>query len=361
MFTSWLRSSSVSPVLSTSCLGSHLSRWPNPAIRVAFIGVHAATADEVRRHLFPLQWDHGQLSCVDLGNLRKTTTEFAIPLLRELHEAGIVPVLLGGVGTAIPQAQYLAFGSLHRRINLLQVDQQLALSPTTSGLQVLDAAVHRTDAPAYHLSHIGSQRQMVDPALDALIQRRYFERYTLGEARAQPGDLEPCIRDADVALIDIASVLHAEAPAQRGYHPSGLSLQEAGQLCYYAGNSDRLASFGVYGLELGTEQATTAERLTAAAYAQLVWYFLHGLSRRAGDFPATTEGMTEYVVDAKLPQRMTFWRSPRSNRWWIQVPGVTELSGEMRNYLVACSYQDYLQTGQEGKLPERIVRAFSRY
>ena len=360
MYTSWLRPTSISANRAApNSLGSHLRPLVSPSTRIALIGAHPASADAVRRHLYSYTWDHGQLNLADIGNLRKRSTEFIIPFLRELHSASILPVLIGGVGKASPRAQYLAFGSLHRQIGMFHLDQFIPLSPTAGGGELLDAAVHRDDPPRYHLAHAGSQRHLVDPRLDALFDQRHFERYGLGESRARTPDLEPSIRDADLALIDIGAVLHAEAPAQTGCHPSGLNLQEAGQLCYYAGNSDRLSSFGLYGLEIGGAP-TPQEELTAAACAQLLWYFLHGLSRRAGDFPATTTGMTEYIVDAKLPQRMTFWRSGRSNRWWIQVP-TDEARGEERNRLVACSYQDYLQTSQEGKLPERIVRAFSRY
>ena len=360
MYTPWLRPSTIVPTSAAPhSLGHHLRLSLEGDTRIALIGAHPATADAVRRHLYNYSWDHGALALADIGNLRKRTTEFVIPLLRELYTGGILPVLVGGTGQDTPRAQYLTFGSLHRQIGVFHLDQSIPLSAAPGGEQLLDAAVYRDEAPRYHLAHAGSQRHLVDPRLDEIFHRRHFERYSLGEVRAATADLEPSIRDADLALVDIGGVLHAEAPAQSGHYPSGLSLQEAGQLCYYAGNSDRLSSFGLYGLRIAA-LPTPAEELTAAACAQLLWYFLHGVSRRAGDFPASTTGMTEYIVDARLPQRLTFWRSPRSNRWWIQVPadGAPE---EERNRLVACSYQDYLQTSQEGKLPERIVRAFSRY
>ena len=363
MYTSWLRPSSISADRAAPySLGSHLRPLVGSSTRIALIGAHPATADAVRRHLYSYAWDHGPLELTDLGNLRRRSTEFIIPFLRELHLAGILPVMVGGVGRACPRAQYLAFGSLHRQIAIFQLDQYIPLSPTPGGDELLDAAIHRDEPPRYHLTHAGSQRHLVDPRLDALFYQRHFERYGLGESRANTTDLEPSIRDADLALLDVGAILHAEAPAQTGCHPSGLSLQETSQLCYYAGNSDRLSSFGLYGLEVAAAP-TPAEELTAAACAQLLWYFLHGLSRRMGDFPAQTTGMTEYIVDAKLPQRMTFWRSGRSNRWWVQVPTeeAEARGGEARNRLVACSYQDYLQTSQEGILPDRIVRAFCRY
>ena len=329
--------------------------------RVGLVGLHPATANLVRDHLYTHQWDFGDLELTDLGNIRKQTPAFVIPLLRELHNAGILPVLIGAAGRLLP-AQYLAFGELNRQVGIFSVDQQVRLSvdPSTGRhAEVLDAALHRDRPPVYHLAHAGSQRHLTDPGLEPLFVDRHYESYTLGQARANLSDLEPSIRDADLMMVDVSAVVWSDAPAQSGYNPSGFSLQEACQLCYYAGNSDRLSSFGIYGIDPENIDPS-GRQLTAAAYAQLIWYFLHGLSRRSGDFPVSLTGMLEYVVDTKITERLTFWRSPRTNRWWIQVPA-DRYTGEARNRLVSCSYQDYLSTSQQGELPDRVVRAFSRY
>ena len=120
-----------------------------------------------------------------------------------------------------------------------------------------------------------------------------------------------------------------------------------------------MSSCGLYGLDLAVGTPTDAE-LTSAAYAQLAWYFLHGFSRRQGDFPVSSKGMLEYVVDLAGFNRLTFWRSPRSNRWWVQVPAQNS-KGEERHRLVPCTYQDYLTASGEQTLPHRLVAAFRRY
>ncbi len=362
MYESWLKPPArPNDHASPRSIASRIHGSATGNTRVGLVGLDPVTADRVRDHLYSHQWDFGDLQLADLGNLRKQTSEFIIPLLRELHNGGILPVLIGGRGRLLP-AQYLAFGELNRQVGMFCIDQEIRLSaqaPETGAPGVLDGALHRDRPPVYHLAHAGSQRHLTDPALESLFFDRHYESYSLGQARANLTDLEPSIRDADLMMLDVGAVRWAEAPAQAGYNPSGFSLQEAGQLCYYAGNSDRLSSFGIYGIDPGRTGAE-AQQLTAAAYAQLIWYFLHGFSRRSGDFPVSLTGMLEYVVDTKLTERLTFWRSPRTNRWWIQVPADRH-TAEARNRLVACSYQDYLSTSQEGHLPDRVVRAFSRY
>ncbi|THH41641.1 arginase family protein [Neolewinella litorea] len=335
---------------------------PDATPRVALLGWDAATADAVREHLYPLAWDFDGLTLSDLGNFRKQTVNFAVPLLKELHGAGILPVLVGRHPTLLT-AQYLAFGELNRQVGICVADSDMHLSDSpgtsTESAGNLDAAIYRDRSPVYHLAHLGSQRQLVGPRLDALFLRRHFERYTLGQSRGKLSDLEPTIRDADVFAFDLAALAAGEAPARRGFHPSGFSVQEAGQLAFYAGSSDRLSSFGLYGYEPGN-CSHHEQKVTQAAQAQLIWYFLYGVSQRKGDFPVTTAGLHEYVVDSKVTDRLTFWRSDRSNRWWVQVP-VPDEEGEERNRLVSCSYEDYLQISQEGKLPDRLRIAFSRY
>ena len=357
MYDPWLK---AVPKRSTDYAPSSFARHLRPRARkiaVAIIGLDGAVAEKTRRHLYATSWGFGKLAVRDLGDLRKATPDFLIPLLRELHTAGIVPVLLGG-DQRLLRGQYLAFAELNRQISLLQVDRTPALSPTPEGDRTLDNAAHTKGRHRYHLTHLGHQQHLTDPAVLDFCEGQAYETISLGPARANLAALEPLLRDADLMGLDVAAINHHEAPARAGFYPSGFTLQEASQLAYYAGNSDKLSSFGLYGLD--PTAAPEATELTAAAYAQLVWYFLQGLHRRQGDFPASNKGMTEYVVAIDAYDRLTFWRSPRSNRWWVQAP-VIEQGGEERHRLVPCTYEDYLLASGQQVLPERLIMAFRRF
>jgi formiminoglutamase len=339
-------------------LGKHL-RPRSRKISVALIGLDATLAQKTREHLYAMSWDFGKLPLRDLGDLRKTNVEFGIPLLRELHSSGIIPVLLGA-SDHLFRAQYLAFGELNRQVNLLQVDRRIALSAAKGDEEVLDAAVYRKGAKkSFHLLHLGAQRHLVDPAILTQMAATSQEYVRLGAAKAAPEELEPLIRDADLAGINIGAINHLEAPARSGFTPSGFSLHEASQLAYYAGNSDKLSSFGIYGFD-SSNKSTVEIELTASAYAQMVWYFLSGVARRQGDFPVTVKGLMEYVVDLPEYHRLTFWRSPKSNRWWVQVPA-KKFQGEERHRLIACSYSDYQKATNDHFLSDRLLMAFKRH
>ncbi|MCX8212523.1 MAG: hypothetical protein OTI34_15825 [Lewinella sp.] len=358
MYEPWLKAADKpSPTLPSHSFGKHL-RPRARKIDVAIIGIDAEVSKKTREQLFSTSWAFGKLVVRDLGNLRKTTPDFVIPLLRELHAAGITPVLIGSSSQAFT-AQYLAFAELNRQVSLLKIDRNIRLNPVGEGGEVLDNAVHNKGRRRFHLTHIGAQQHLVDPAIFDLFNAQDYESVSLGPARGNTLALEPLLRDADLVGLDISAINYHEAPARSGLHPSGFSLQEASQLAYYAGNSDKLSSFGLYGLdaEAGSERDTD---LTAAAYAQLIWYFLQGYSRRQGDFPASSTGMLEYVVDIDDFDKLTFWRSPRSNRWWVQVPAGTK-KGDERHRLVPCSYEDYLEASGKQHLPDRLMAAFRRF
>jgi formiminoglutamase len=68
----------------------------------------------------------------------------------------------------------------------------------------------------------------------------------------------------------------------------------------------------------------------------------------------------EYIVPLKqLDYQLTFWKSKRSGRWWLQVPVKTKKQHQ-RHRLIPCSYEDYQLAGQD-QLPDRLLEAFRRF
>ncbi|MCB0575661.1 MAG: hypothetical protein KDC61_13970, partial [Saprospiraceae bacterium] len=76
--------------------------------------------------------------------------------------------------------------------------------------------------------------------------------------------------------------------------------------------------------------------------------------------PVSKAGLTEYIVEyRRLNYQLTFWKSAKSGRWWMQVPVATRKKLE-RHRLVPCSYQDYQLACRE-ELPERLMQALQRF
>lgn len=322
------------------------------------IGLDAAAADAVRTQLYNMSWAFPRLGFTDLGNIRKTSEEFVIPLLREVQDSQLFPILIGGHPDLV-LAQFQSFLSLRDLVSLVVVDERVPLTveQEKSTEKYLNYLLRQRRDSLFHLGLIGAQAHYTDPAVFAWMESQYFEYLRLGQAREDLMEVEPLLRDADIIAFHLDALKQSEAPGQLNPSPSGFFLEEAAQLCRYAGMSDKLRSFAIYGIDTSAKRQLSA---TAQAVAQMVWYLTEGYYQRVGDYPATNKGLIEYIVDWKdNSEKLTFWKSPRSGRWWLQVPVKTG-NKHQRHRLIPCSYNDYKKATQQ-ELPDRLWNAFRRF
>lgn len=327
-------------------------------VRLAIIGVEPEAADAIRRAWYPLAQTSFHQSVVDLGNVRNPNMSFLIPLMKELIVSGVIPVLIGADSNYLP-ALYAAFLEVVSEINLVVVDERVALSsPPEHGASdtYLNDIVYHPTYPPFHMGVIGYQIHQTPEAAQSVLSQRNFSAVRLGYARAQAEELEPVIRDADLVGFHLSAIRAADCPAVSSPTPSGFSSEEACQIARYAGMSDKLKMYGILGYQPGKDN----QQLTAQVVAQMLWYFTDGVAHRKQDFPVSTEGLTEYVVDLKdLNHTLTFWKSKRSGRWWMQIPVKTR-ARHQRHRLVPCSYEDYKKATRD-EMPDRLLQALRRF
>jgi len=364
MFQNWLlHLPNELPPLEDHQFGEHLLRYTGKGLpdlsdtKVAIIGIGQEDADAIRTALYQLSYPFEGIQVADLGNVRKMNTSFLIPLVAELLESKIFPIIIGSL-PSYALAQYKAFQSLQYLINLTIVDEQIAYSANSEDKKkyYLNQIINSPQSRLFHLNFIGAQAHFVAPTVFDELEKRQFDYTRLGKARADITELEPLVRDGDLLSINLSALKAAEAPGAASPSPSGFSVEEACQITRYAGMSDKLKTFGIYGYQKDKD----ANQQGAMAVAQMVWYFIDGFQNRKGDYPAGTEGLTEYIVEYKtLDYQLTFWRSEKSGRWWMQVP-VKSKSKYQRHRLVPCSYNDYL-LACKNELPDRLLRALRRF
>lgn len=364
MFQNWLQPLPPLPdTFPADTLGAQVIRYEQKMPRltkgsVALLGLGGEQADAIRSTLYSLTAPFEGLSIADLGNARKQESIFLIPLIKELLESEVMPVLIGDQAHQA-LAQYKAYQELQYLINLIVVDERVPyhVDQSDSTAYFLREIIDSPRSSLFHLSFIGCQAHYVPGSTFEALSQRHFEYVRLGKARADLSELEPLIRDGDLLSFNLAALQGAAAPGQHTLpSPNGFSSEEACQIARYAGMSDKLKSFGIYGFDPRTDFMQQSTQLVA----QMVWYFLDGFYSRQGDFPASMDGLAEYIVDFKSHDyQLTFWRSERTNRWWMQVPVKTHHQLQ-RHRLVPCSYNDYLQACQ-GQLPERLLQALDRF
>ena len=316
----------------------------------------AAAPDAVRRQLYSLRGNLN-LQLADLGNLKKgkglNDTFFALKdTVAELTEKRIVPIVIGGSqDLTLPM-----FNGLKERggqINLTVVDSRIDLGDggtdfnSHSFLQpIIDDAQLDQFEPLCYQSYF-----VPDDCLAWLKKRQGDFGVRLGIARSKLPNLEPYLRDTDLLSVDMSAVRQADAPAHALATPNGLFAEEAAQLMLYAGYADRVKALGLF--ELNPQFDNNEE--SAATAAQMIWHFLEGASKRAGDFPVRPiEGYAKYVVQQRGEKNIefVFYNNPANDRWWLEVPIANE-----QKRIVACTFDDYNFT-KAGGLPERWMRFY---
>jgi formiminoglutamase len=342
-----------------TCIQIHTAQGfpPLEGTQIALIALNEKEGTAFRKAFYPLSFPFEGLHLADLGTIRKCSAEFIMPVLIELHESGIMPILIGQEAELM-QIQYKGLQHELQHINVVCIDELIRLSVPSDdrAADLFNEMVFQKKSKLFHLGIIGCQTHFIPPSTYRLLDELHFDYLRLGSARANLSEVEPIVRDADLLGCQLAALKQSEAPAQENASPSGFTVEEMCQLCRYGGMSEKVKSFGIFGYKAALDR----KGQTAKVVAQMIWYFLDGLCQRKGDFPMSTEGLTEYIVELKsLEFTVTFWKSQRSGRWWLQVPVKTS-KHQQRHRLIPCSYHDYKLASQD-ELPDRLVNAFKRF
>ena len=327
-------------------------------------------ADAVRRHLYQLQKGTGPCRLVDLGNLRPgLTLEDTYQRLREiiaaLLEQNTVPLLLGG-SHDLDYGQFLAYETLERAVSFATVDARVDMAEPDSAAPE-DSHLRRmllhTPTFLFNFTQLAHQQYLVAPDVLMALEKLHFETLRVGQIRDDIRQAEPLLRQADFVSFDIAALRWNDAPGYYPANPFGLTNEEAAKLAWYAGCNDQLTSFGLYGYRPDYD----AHGLAAMVQATMLWYFVEGYyyRRRETDFrgpsfvryAAGLHGPPRYSFqtddeadDDDSPDRIVFYKSQQTDRWWMEV---VNLTGNSRR-IVPCSYQDYLRAAQ-GDVPHRWI------
>jgi formiminoglutamase len=180
-----------------------------------------------------------------------------------------------------------------------------------------------------------------------------FEAYRLGNVRGSLDETEPALRDANLLNFSLNALKYSDSPASVNSNPNGLTGDEACQLSFFAGHSNRLTAFGIYDLNPDLETSPVSAKLSA----QIIWYLLEGFSYRIIEEPdINPENFKNYIIhNSKTNQNISFYKSNLTNRWWMEI--VNEKT--KNNILISCSENDYLLASRQ-EIPERWWRVCLR-
>ncbi|WP_339699206.1 formimidoylglutamase [uncultured Marixanthomonas sp.] len=326
---------------------------------VDYIG-ETISLDAFRKALYSLYPGNWSQTIIDIGNINKGETVqdtfFAVKTVVEaLLKRDIIPLILGGSQDLL-YAHYRAYDSHGSMINLANVDTRFDLGDAEKpinnksfvGKIIIDKPYN-----LFNYSLLGYQSYFNAPEEIALMEKLYFDAYRLGEVTQDISVVEPILRDADIVALDISAIKNAEMSYNNITSPNGFDGREICAISRYAGISNRVSSFGVYELK-----DFKNAKIGAMLVAQILWYFIEGVNFRVqeGEFDDEKK-YTTYKVPIDDDEVLTFKKSNKTGRWWIELPFISGVNNKLKTpTLLPCTYGDYLSaTNQE--IPERWFKA----
>ncbi|MBN1927691.1 MAG: hypothetical protein JW798_17795 [Prolixibacteraceae bacterium] len=263
-----------------------------------------------------------------------------------------VNVLIVSENQEMTTGNFNALKNYENNINLVHISSQIDLDfDEQSGMNGYLGSLIEKEAPfLYNISCLAFQAYYTHQKQLSKLSEYSFENYRLGLLRNNIEKFEPVLRDADMLSFNLSAIRASDAPEQINPSPNGLFAEEACQLTRYAGMSDRCGSFGIYGT--GEIQQDTGQTVRLAA--QMLWYYIDGYLNRKHDYPAVgINDYTKYIVEIdEIDIPIVFYKSEKSNRWWIEVVSRKEENNEHVGVIVSCTEEDYIQACNN-EIPER--------
>src|SRR5690606_29294469 len=319
---------------------------------------------EVRIKLYHHKTGTGTYRIVDLGNLNpgidlEETYVRISEVCRILLENNVLPIIIGGTHD-LDYGQYTGYETMDKLVSFLNVDAFLDLDEKKES-PAETKHIHKIllHEPNYLFSytHLAYQSYLIDPLSVSVLEKLYFEAFRIGQMRTNMQEIEPAIRNADLLSFDVTSIRSADAPGNANAQPFGLTGEEACQICWYAGQNEKLSSIGFYEYNPRWDDE---HNKTASIIATMIWYFIEGYYFRKNEQNFRSNDFLKYTVAMPVePETLSFYKSKFSEKWWMEVPNAIGKEKYARNSIVPCSYSDY-QTAVKGEVPERYINTLAK-
>lgn len=321
-------------------------------------------ADEVRRFLYPLALPSGVGKILDLGNIvqgasLEDTHQAVVEVTAELLSTNHTIIYLGG-GQDTTFPIYKAYAKLGRIINICSIDSRFDIDEQRhlDSRNYLRHIVMQQPNYLFNFTNIGYQTYFVGEPYINLMEELRFDAYRIGWLQADLERAEPLMRNADCVSVDLGAVRQSDAPGNACPSPHGLYGEELCRLARFAGMSDKTTTFGLF--EFNPQFDLHGQ--TAHMLAHVLWYFIEGVFNRKEDFPYRDPQNYRHITVPLHEQNLeiVFYKSKKSDRWWVQVPCDDDKMSRFRQHLlIPCLYSDYEQA-LSNKIPDLWWKFYQR-
>jgi arginase family enzyme len=330
-----------------------------PEDRNSFNRGAALSPNRIRSELYKLIQPSDKFKILDIGNLKSgntySDTYFALKEVTTRFLGENLNIILIGGSQDLTLPVFQAFESYQKKINLVTVDSRIDANPdaieVNSESYLLEILLKKKKLFKY--ANLGHQAYFTEKNSIELINKLFQDAIRLGEIRNDITMIEPVLRDADIISFDMGAVRHSDSPGYFKPMPNGFYAEEVCQIARYAGTSDMIRFFGIF--ESNAKLDTNNH--TSALAAQMIWYYIDGISNRVIEYPDSNSSdyKTFIVTHHDLDHEMIFYKSMKTDRWWMEIPNIKENN----QVVVACSHHDY-QTACNHEVPDLWWKTYQK-
>jgi arginase family enzyme len=269
-------------------------------------------------------------------------------------------IVLGG-SQDLTYANYLGYQELEKTVNLTCIDNKFDVEieneDEINNDNFINHLLLQHPSFLFNFSVLGFQQFYSSEQEFRFFDDLYFDYIRLGELQRSIDKAEPILRNTDILSFDLSSLRFAEFKGSTKSGPNGFFANEVCQLMKYAGISDKLSSIGIYNQIPGEISLVDSELIS-----QFLFFIVEGFSSRKNDFPVGSkkDHLKYSVFHDDFDHNLVFHKSPKSERWWLEVPYPPSKDFKFeRHHLIPCDYDDYL-IAQKGVIPDLWWRTYRK-
>ena len=277
-------------------------------------------------------------------------------MLTILFKKNIIPIILGGSQDLL-YSIYRAYDSFQNTVNIVNVDSNFDLGESSkpiNNLSYLGKVILDKPHNLFNYSNIGYQTYHNSQEEIDLMENLYFESYRLGEVSSKIKLVEPVMRDADIASIDLKSIKASELSSRQKFSPNGFDGKEICSISRYAGISNKVSSFAIFEYKSSNE-----DEVTEMLISQIIWYFIEGVNCRVQDSDFDSEEDYHKFTVIVDEYELIFYKNKITSRWWIEIFGEGSNTKLKQHTLLPCTEDDY-KTAKNGIIPDRWFKAIKK-
>lgn len=307
--------------------------------------------DTIRQELYYLAKPQNKLNIADFGNLRTSSSiKGNYKALRDIveyfNELNVPSIIVGGsqdlsygICEAFKTNKLFTYSTIDATLDIKKGKEPFGSKNYLSRIFASNPNIFQFSLIAYQSHYFANEYFVKTKGINHHVR--------LGQLREDISLAEPILRNTDVLSFDIGAIKYSEAPGGNCLNPNGLRSEEACQLAKYAGLSNRLQVFGLFGVDIEKDQFDLIIKLSA----QIIWYFIDGFSNRKSLKTSFEKDKIVYQVDVKgVRKPLVFFKNKVTNQWWMQLQ-----ADNNNNIVLGCMEKEYLQASNND-IPEMWLR-----